>query len=142
MKRIVRSAIVECSAVDFYHLVEAIEDYPAFLPWCAAAAVRERTAGRTIATLTLAVKGVRQSVTTENALVPAQSIDMRLVEGPFTHFVAAWRFTPLGEDACKAEYSMEYEFSNRVVAALLEPVFRRIADSTVDAFTKRIPLAR
>ena len=142
MKRISRSAIVERGAADFYALVEAIEAYPEFLPWCVAAEVRERTPGRTVAALTLAVKGVRQSFVTENTNVPGQSIDMRLLEGPFRSFAAAWRFTPLGEGACKAEYSMEYEFSSRAVAALLEPVFRRIADGTVDAFTKRISLAR
>ena len=138
MKRISRSAIVECGAMDFYRLVAAIEDYPAFLPWCAGAKTRERTPGRTVATLTLAVKGVRQSITTENAFVPGQSIDMRLVEGPFRNFVAAWRFTPLGAAACKAEYSMEYEFSSRVIATVLEPVFARIANGTVEAFTRRI----
>ena len=142
MKRISRSAIVECSAGDFYALVEAIESYPEFLPWCAAAVVRERTPGRTVAMLTLAVTGVRQSFTTENTNLPGRSIDMRLIKGPFKSFAAAWRFTPLGADACKAEYSMEYEFSNRAVAAVLEPVFRRIADSTVDAFAKRVAHAR
>ena len=142
MKRISRSAIVECSATEFYALVEAIEAYPDFLSWCAAAEVRERTPGRTVAMLTLAVKGVRQSFTTENTNSLGQSIDMRLVEGPFKAFTATWHFTPLGAGACKAEYTMEYEFSNPLVAAVLEPVFRRIADSTVDAFTKRIALAR
>ena len=138
MKRIARSAIVERNAGDFYGLVEAIESYPEFLPWCSAAEVLERTQGRTIARLTLAVAGVRQSFTTENTNIPGRSIDMRLLEGPFESFAAAWRFTPLKPDACKAEYSMEYEFSSRIVAAVLEPVFRRIADGTVDAFAKRI----
>ena len=148
MKRVSRSAIVECDVTYFYLLVEAIESYPEFLPWCGAAEMHERGPGRTIATLTLTVKGLRYSLTTENTHVRGQSIDMRLVEGPFKSFVAAWRFTPLGAGACKAEYSMEYEFSNRIVAAVLEPVFRRIADGTVDAFTRRarallgIPLAR
>ena len=142
MKRVSRSAIVECDAGDFYGLVEAIESYPEFLPWCAAAEVLERTPGRTVAKLILAVAGVRQAFTTENSNVPGRSIDMRLVEGPFKSFAAAWRFTALGAGACKAEYSMEYEFSNRVVAAVLEPVFRRIAVSTVDAFTKEVLLAR
>ena len=66
MKRITRSAIVECSAEEFYALVEDIEAYPGFLPWCAAAEVRERSPGRTVATLTLVIKGIRQSFTTEN----------------------------------------------------------------------------
>jgi len=142
MKRIARSAIVECDAMIFYELVEAIESYPEFLPWCAAAEVRERGPGRTVATLTLGAKGVRHSFTTENTNQPGRFIDMRLVEGPFSHFAAAWRFTPLGAAACKAEFSMAYAFSSPVVATLLEPVFGRIADGTVEAFTRRIPLAR
>ena len=137
MKRIARSAIVECGADAFYALVENIEAYPSFLPWCAAAQVRERTPGRTVATLTIAAKGLRQSFTTENANQSGRAIDLRLLEGPFKHFSAHWRFTPLQAQACKVEFSLEYEFSSRVAAALLEPVFRRMADTTVEAFSRR-----
>ena len=142
MKRIFRSAIVECGAMDFYALVEAIESYPGFLHWCAAAEVRERAPGRTVATLTLGAAGVRQSFTTENTNIPGRSIDMRLIEGPFKRFAAAWRFTPLGVGASKVEFSLEYEFSNRIVAAALQPVFSRLADDTVDAFTRRAQAQR
>lgn len=137
MKRIDRSAIIECSAADFYALVEDIETYPSFLPWCAAAEVRERTPGRTVATLTVAAKGLRRSFTTENANQPGQAIDMKLLEGPFRHFAAHWRFTPLRADAAKIEFRLEYEFASRIVARLLEPVFSRLADSTVEAFVRR-----
>jgi ribosome-associated toxin RatA of RatAB toxin-antitoxin module len=138
MKRIARSAIVECSAAAFYALVEDIESYPAFLPWCAAAEVLERAPGRTVATLTLAMKGLRQSFTTENRNEPGRAIEMRLLEGPFKRFAGHWRFTPLSPEATKAEFALEYEFSSRVVAALLEPVFGRLADETVSAFVRRI----
>ena len=137
MKRIARSALVERSAQAFYELVQDIESYPAFLPWCVAAEVRERSAGRTVATLTLGVKGVRQSFTTENLDVPGRSIDMRLLEGPFKHLAAAWRFTPLRSNAAKIEFSMEYEFSSRAIATALGPLFARLADGTVEAFTRR-----
>jgi ribosome-associated toxin RatA of RatAB toxin-antitoxin module len=95
MKRLVRSAIVECSAEAFYALVEDIESYPSFLPWCAAAEVRERTPARTVATLTLAAKGLRRSFTTENSNQPGTRDRHAPVEGPFKHFAAHWRFTPL-----------------------------------------------
>ena len=142
MKSLTRSAIVECGATDFYALVEDIESYPRFLPWCAAAEVRERTGTRTVATLTLAVKGLKQSFTTANDNDPGRSIDMRLLEGPFRQFRAGWRFTALSEDACKAEFSIAYEFSSALVGRLLDPVFGRIADSTVDAFRKRAEARR
>jgi ribosome-associated toxin RatA of RatAB toxin-antitoxin module len=137
MKRIVRSAIVECSADAFYALVEDVETYPSFLPWCAAAQVRERTPEHTVATLMLAAKGLRQSFTTDNANQPGRAIDMRLVEGPFKRFGAHWRITPLSADAAKVEFSLEYEFASRAVAALLNPVFSRLADDTVTAFARR-----
>lgn len=138
MKRIARSAIIESSAEALYAMVEDIESYPSFLPWCAAAQVRERGPGRTVATLTLAVKGLRQSFTTENTNLPGLSINMRLLEGPFRHFSATWRFTPLQQArAAKIEFALGYEFSSRIVAAVLEPVFSRIADSTVEAFAHR-----
>ena len=137
MKRITRSAIVECNADDFYALVEDIESYPSFLPWCAAVRVRERTPGRTIATLTLAARGMRYSFTTENANRPGQGIDLRLLEGPFRRFGAHWRFTSLSADAVKVEFTLEYEFSSRVVATVLNPVFSRLADDTVSAFARR-----
>ena len=137
MKRIARSAIVECGADEFYALVEDIESYPGFLPWCAAAHVKERSPGRTVATLTLAVKGLRHSFTTENRNEPGRSIEMALVEGPFRRFSAHWRFTSLTPAAAKVEFQMEYEFSGRLVAAVLDPVFRRMADATVEAFARR-----
>lgn len=137
MKRIARSAIVECSAEAFHALVEDIEAYPSFLPWCAQAEVRERVPGRTIATLTLAAKGLRYAFTTENTSKPGLSIDLRLLEGPFKRFGAHWRFAPLSTDAAKVEFTLEYEFSSRVVAALLNPVFSRLADDTVTAFARR-----
>jgi ribosome-associated toxin RatA of RatAB toxin-antitoxin module len=137
MKRIVRSAIVECAADAFYALVEDVEAYPSFLPWCAAARVRERAPGRTVATLTLAAKGLRQSFTTENTNQPGRSIDMRLIEGPFRHFAAHWRFTALREHAAKVEFTLEYAFASRIVAGLLDPLFGRMADDTVEAFARR-----
>ena len=119
MKRIVRSAIVEHSAVAVYSLVEDIESYPGFLPWCRGAKVLERTPGRTIATLTVGVRGIRQSFTTENVNRPGEGIDLRLLEGPFRKFAAAWCFIPLGEGAARIEFSMEYEFSSRVLGRAL-----------------------
>ena len=137
MKRIARSAIVEHSASELYALVERIEAYPQFLPWCRAARVSERGAGRTVATLSVGLKGVRYEFTTQNANLPQAAIDMKLLEGPFRHFAAHWRFVPLAAHASRIEFSMEYQFSSGIVAKVLAPVFAAIADTMVDAFKRR-----
>lgn len=119
-----------------YRLVEAIEAYPQFLPWCAGAVVHERRAGATRATLTAAFGALRQSFSTQNDNIPGEAIRMRLLEGPFRAFEADWRFVPLGE-GCRLEFAMRYEFSSAAPAKALAPLFDRIADSMLDAFVRR-----
>src|SRR6185312_8565614 len=136
MKRISRSAIVEHSAEEMFALVYDIESYPRFLPWCSAAKVEERTPAGARATLTVGMRGLRQSLTTQNDLRPGEAIDMRLVKGPFRRFAAAWRFKPLSAEACSVEFSLEYEMAGPL-ARMLEPLFDHIADTMVDAFTRR-----
>jgi ribosome-associated toxin RatA of RatAB toxin-antitoxin module len=137
VKRVARSAIVEHSAATLFALVDDVEAYPEFLPWCLSAKVHARDSGRTLATITVGIKGIRQSFTTENANLPGERIDMRLVEGPFKHFAASWRFVPLGECAARIEFRMEYEFSSRLLAKLLDPLFGHIADTMVGSFSRR-----
>jgi ribosome-associated toxin RatA of RatAB toxin-antitoxin module len=136
MKRISRSAIVMHSAAQVAALVEDIESYPRFLPWCVEARVLEKD-DFVKARVTAALGGLRQAFTTKNEVRPGEAIDMHLVEGPFRRFEAAWRFTPLGEHACRIDFSLEYEFSSRTLSRLLQPLFDRIADTMVDAFARR-----
>lgn len=137
MKRIARSAIVEHSAAEMYALVDGIEAYPEFLPWCAQAVVHERKPGATRATLTVGLHGLRHAFTTQNQNRPGEAIDMRLVQGPFRRFHGEWRFVPLGEHASRIEFRLEYEFSSRTLGRLLAPLFDGIADSMVEAFVRR-----
>lgn len=137
MKRIQRSAIVEHAAPEMYALVDDIESYPQFLPWCRAAQVRERGAQRTVATLAVGLKGLRYEFTTQNEGRPHEAIELRLVAGPFRHFAAHWRFAALGERAARIEFAMEYEFAGALVSRALGPLFESIADTMVDAFKRR-----
>jgi ribosome-associated toxin RatA of RatAB toxin-antitoxin module len=136
MKRIARSAIVEHRAEEMYALVDDIESYPRFLPWCQAARVERHTDGSAEATLTIGMRGLRTSFTTHNENRVGEAIDLRLVQGPFRSFAAAWRFKPLSDEACRIEFSLEYELSGPL-ARMLAPLFDRIADTMVDAFTRR-----
>jgi ribosome-associated toxin RatA of RatAB toxin-antitoxin module len=137
MKRIARSAIVEHPARELYALVEDIEAYPQFLPWCRSARVRERGAGRTVATLAVGLKGVRYEFSTENSNRPPEAIDMRLLEGPFRRFEAHWRFHALGARAARIEFSMAYELAGGLIARALAPVLDSIANTMVEAFKRR-----
>lgn len=137
MRRIARSAVLAHSAPQMYALVADIESYPRFLPWCLAARVEERAPERVRATLSIGLRGVRTSFTTQNDNRPGEAIDMRLVRGPFRAFAAAWRFTPLSAQSCRIEFTVEYAFAGGLLARMMEPLFDGIADSMVDAFSRR-----
>ena len=66
-----------------------------------------------------------------------REIRMRLVDGPFRSLDGTWRFNPLAPDACKIEFTLNYEFSSGLLDRLVGPVFGHIAGTMVDAFLKR-----
>lgn len=137
MADVQKSVLVQYSAQQMYDLVEQVTVYPEFLPWCAGAAetrIDERT---THATLNIDYHHVRQSFTTENVKIPHQLIDITLERGPFKRLDGHWRFIPLGESACKIEFRLHYEFSQKLLEKLVGPVFHIIANSFVEAFIKR-----
>ncbi len=132
-----KSVLLAYSAEQMFALVDNIEDYPKFLPWCGGSEVSKREGSKVVATLAINYHGVKQSFSTENVNAPPTSIDMTLLNGPFKHLTGTWHFKPLREDACKIEFDLRYEFSSRVLEQLIGPVFNMIANSFVDSFCKR-----
>ena len=137
MIEVVKSVLVGYSAAQMFALVDAVEDYPGFLPWCAATDVLARDAQITRATIHINYRGVRQSFTTENKKSAPSFMHIQLIQGPFKALDGAWRFNELSDSACKIELSLHYEFSSRVLGKLMGPVFGYIANTLVDAFVKR-----
>ena len=137
MVAVERSVLVQHGAERMRALVEDIESYPSFLPWCGAATVVARTTNATKATLTIDFHGIRQAFTTENCPEGADAIRIKLVSGPFRALSGCWTFKPLAPDASKVSLQIDYEFSNRLLAAAIGPVFRHITATLVDAFVQR-----
>jgi ribosome-associated toxin RatA of RatAB toxin-antitoxin module len=137
MAEVNRSVLVAHPAQRMFALVDAVEKYPEFLPWCGGTQLISRDARITRATIQIDYHGIRQSFSTENAKSEPQSMQIKLIEGPFKTLEGSWRFTDLGGDGCKIDLSLRYEFSSRMLEKLVGPVFGYIANNLVDAFVKR-----
>ena len=137
MTSINKSALVPYSPAEMFALVDDIEAYPQFLPWCRTAQVLERTEDEVRATIALSKGGVDKSFTTCNRNQGHKMIEMRLVEGPFRHLEGFWRFDPLGDDGCKVSLDLEFEFASRILDMVVGPVFSQVANSLVDSFRQR-----
>ncbi len=121
---------------EMYLLVNDIESYPAFLPWCESARIISRKEERLIASLSLALGRIKQRLTTENTLRAGTEITMRLVEGPFKYLRGSWRFKPDGQ-ACQVYLQMNFEFKNVFVKYTVGKMLYRVMNSLMDAFIKR-----
>lgn len=137
MPEVRKSVLVEFSPEQMFALVDAVERYPEFLPWCGGSSVSYRDEHTTRATIQINYRGIKQSFTTENAKEPAHAMWVKLVQGPFKTLDGDWRFIPLGDRGCKIEFRLHYEFSSRILEKLVGPVFNYIANTLVDAFVRR-----
>lgn len=137
MAHINKSVEVPYTAAEMFALVDDIESYPRFLPWCRSTRVLSRDSDEVRASIELAKGKVSKSFTTCNRFQHNKMIEIRLLEGPFRHLEGFWRFEALGEKACKVSMDMDYEFSNTLLRMAVGPVFTQVANSLVDAFSKR-----
>jgi len=137
MQRVKRSVLVPYAAAQMFTLVDDVEKYPAFLPWCAGARVLDRREDGKTARIDIDYHGVKAHFTTDNANVPAERIVITLKDGPFKQLSGEWRFRALAEDACKVEFELAYEFATGLIETIVGPVFNHIAGTFIDAFVRR-----
>ena len=137
MNKVEKTVLVMHSAAQMYALVDAVEDYPTFLPWCGGVDLLERTETSTSATLHINYHGLKQNFTTQNIKKFPDKMVIHLKNGPFKHLDGEWQFIALRENACKIEFKLNYEFANSFLEKIIAPVFNHIAATFVDGFVAR-----
>ena len=131
-----KSRVVSFSCEQMFSLVNEVEHYAEFLPYCSNSLVHHRDEDEVQATLTITAAGMNKSFTTRNHLQHNKMIEIRLVDGPFSHLEGFWRFDEVDE-GCLISFDLEFEFAGRMVSMLLGPVFEQVTDKMVDAFCDR-----
>jgi ribosome-associated toxin RatA of RatAB toxin-antitoxin module len=134
MPHISRSALVPFSAEQMYKLVDKVDAYHEFLPWCGDSKELDRGDDWVEGSVTIEKGGLNKTFTTKNYLKKNEQIELTLVDGPFKELQGFWRFDALKEDACKISLELDYEFSSRMLSLVVGPVFNQIANAMVDSF--------
>jgi len=137
MREVKRSALVNRPPAELFALINDIESYPQFLPWCTHAQVLSRTPTEIVATIGVRQGALHGEFTTRNTLEPDRRIDLQLVNGPFRTLQGEWRLTPIEPEGCRVELTMRFAFAHRLTALLFEPKFAATIGSLVDAFVAR-----
>lgn len=137
MYQVERSALVMHPAAHLCELVNDVDRYQEFLPWCGGSRVLSRDDEGYTASVDIAFRGLSRSFTTRNVTVGAQRTEMTLVEGPFSDLSGIWTFKAISPKASRISLSLRFGFSSRTAELAVGPVFSRIADSMVDSFCRR-----
>lgn len=132
-----KSVLIARTAQQMFDLVDRVEDYPQFLPWCGGTELLERTASVTSARIHISYRGIKANFATENPKEAPYRMDIQLREGPFRRLDGGWLFTALGDSGCKVAFKLNYEFSSKVLEKALGPMFNHIASTFVESFVKR-----
>ena len=137
MREVKRAALVSKPPAEMFALINDIESYPKFLPWCTHARVLSSSPHEIVATLGVRQGALRGEFTTRNTLEPDRGILMRLVSGPFRELQGEWRLTPVDSHGCRVELAMRFAFRNPLTALLFESRFAQTVGTLVDAFVAR-----
>ena len=137
MPQISRTALVPFSAEQMYQLVNDVKSYPDFLPGCTGSRVLELGPTQMTAAVDVSKAGISKTFTTRNTLTSNQSILMSLVDGPFKKLIGGWKFIPLSPEACKIEFHLDFEFTNKLIEMAFGRIFKELAANMVQAFTSR-----
>ncbi|MDU0354706.1 type II toxin-antitoxin system RatA family toxin [Paraglaciecola aquimarina] len=137
MSNVSRSALVAYSADSMFDLINDVQSYPEFIPGCAETKVLEQTEDMMRASILISKAGVKQWFTTSNSLLRGESIQMDLVDGPFSKLSGGWTIKALSDSACKIELNLDFAFSSKLVEMAFGRVFNAIAGNMVVAFTDR-----
>lgn len=132
-----KSALVRIPASAMFTLVNDVERYPEFLPWCRSSRILRLLADGMEAEVEVARGGFNQSFATRNLIVHEQEIRMSLLRGPFESLEGVWSFLPLREDASKISLDLRFEMSGRLTSLAFGAVFSQICNTLVSAFSER-----
>jgi coenzyme Q-binding protein COQ10 len=128
---------------DLFNLVLDVKSYPQFVPHCHDVRLLSRKTPEPGITVIVSRMTVGFSAfevgysnrTTGDALGRKISIDA--ADGPLRYLSALWRFEPQDETHTRVYFSVNYEFSNPVLAAVASRVFAAMFGKILDAFERR-----
>ncbi|MDG2348012.1 MAG: type II toxin-antitoxin system RatA family toxin [Gammaproteobacteria bacterium] len=136
MIQVKRQSVVSYTPKQMYDLVNDVNQYKAFVPYCSESKVLSKTANQVVAALTFSLGPVRQTFKTQNTLTPCSRIELNLMSGPFQSLRGYWSFKPVGSGTL-IEMDIEFEIAASATAWMIKPILHSTIEQLVDTFTKR-----
>ena len=134
MNFIKKSEEINVSHDLIFALINNVEDYHKFLPWCSDSKIISDTNNKMAAEIEISKNFVNWKFSTENTYSLNKRIDIKLIDGPFNHLEGYWKFKKLDNYNTTVELYLEYKFDSRMIELSIKPIFSKIMSSILDSF--------
>lgn len=137
MSSIKRTVYADHSVQQMYQLINDIPAYPAFVPGCIKAQVLAQQEHQMMASLWLSFAGIQKTMTTQNHLIPYESITLQLIDGPLRHLSGGWYLRPFTPQTCEITLDLQFELNSPRLDYLFGCLFKELVSRMTMAFTQR-----
>jgi coenzyme Q-binding protein COQ10 len=120
-----------------FDLVADISRYPEFLPWIQALRILRRDGDTITADMVVGFKMVRERFTSKVILDRPRNIRVEYVAGPLKYLRNDWGFRAAPDGGCLVDFSVDFEFRNRMFERLAGMFFHEAFRRMVSAFEAR-----
>jgi ribosome-associated toxin RatA of RatAB toxin-antitoxin module len=134
MNFIKKSEEINVSHDLIFALINNVEDYHKFLPWCSDSKIISDTNNKMAAEIEISKNFVNWKFSTENTYSLNKRIDIKLIDGPFNHLEGYWKFKKLDNYNTTVELYLEYKFDSGIIELSIKPIFSKIMSSILDSF--------
>ena len=137
MKKIYKEEDINIDIETIFNLINDIESYPNYLPWCTDTEVKKESENIIIGKIYISKSFIKWSFSTKNTILKNSSISLEFVDGPFENLDGKWLFTSLDNHNTKVSLEINYKFKSSLIELSIEPIFTSIMNSILKSFIQQ-----
>ena len=134
MDYINKSEEINVSHELIFSLINNVEDYHRFLPWCSDSKIISDNGDKMLAEIEISKNFINWKFSTENTYDLNKKINIKLIDGPFNHLDGYWEFKKIDNYNTTVDLYLEYKFDSRLIELSIKPIFSNIMSSILDSF--------
>ena len=133
MKRIYKQEDINIDISTIFNLINDVENYPNYLPWCTSTKVDRKSESLLIGEIFISKSFIKWNFSTKNKIEKNKSIRLELVDGPFDSLDGQWLFSTIDEHNTKVSLEISYKFKSSIIELSIEPIFTSIMNSILES---------
>ena len=134
MKKIYKEEDINIDIETIFNLINDIDSYPDYLPWCTKTEVIEKPDHSIIGKIFISKSFINWNFSTKNIIKKNESISLELVDGPFESLNGKWSFSVIDGFNTRVSLEINYKFKSSLIELSIEPIFTSIMNSILKSF--------